>query len=157
MTEEPVRMHLQRPRGRLVRLVAILSIAVSLVACAGSPGLLKVSDAWVRAVADVGQPSAAYLVIANGTGAADALLSVSTPAAGMAGLHETMTSGGMTSMTEIPRIDVPAGSTVQLAPGGRHVMLMQLSAPLVAGAKVELDLVFEHAGRVVVQAEVRQG
>jgi copper(I)-binding protein len=134
--------------------LAALVLAVALAACSSTGGRITVADAWVRAVPAAGQPSAAYFVIRN-DGDADALMSVSSPAAGMAGLHQTTTTGGMTGMQEIPKIDVPAHASVSLAEGGYHVMLMDLAAPLAAGATVELDLQFQHAGRIVVKAAVR--
>ena len=140
--------------------VLLLAFALTIAGCTsgatGTPGQMAVTGAWVRATASVGQTTAAYFSIANGTGTSDALLSVSSPAAGMAQIHETTMASGMTGMHEISRLDVPAGGTVTLAPGGYHVMLMNLTAPLNAGATVELNLVFEHAGQLVVKAEVRK-
>jgi hypothetical protein len=76
----------------------------------------------------------------------------------MVELHETSTdASGMTGMHPVARIEVPAGGEVKLQPGGFHLMLMSLTKPLAVGDKVEIDLVFEHAGRIVVQAEVRSG
>ena len=126
-------------------------------ASAGSPGGLSVSDSWVRA-AGTDQPTAAYLVIDNQTAAADALVGVSSPDAATCELHETMTDpSAMTGMQPVDRVEVPAGGQVRLAPGGFHVMVMGLRRPLANGDQVELDLQFEHAGRVVVRAEVRNG
>ena len=138
-------------------LALLLMIAACTTGAAGTPGRVTVTGAWVRAAAVAGQTTAAYFTIANGTTTNDALLIVSTPAAGMAQIHETTMSSGMMGMHEVPRVDVPAGGTVQFAPGGYHVMLMSLTAPLDAGATVELNLVFEHAGKVVVKAGVRKG
>ena len=134
--------------------LAALFLAVAVAACSNAGARITIADAWVRAVPAAGQPSAAYFVIRN-DGDADTLMSVSSPAAGMAGLHQTTTAGGMTGMQEISQIEVPARSSVPLAEGGFHVMLMDLAAPLAAGSTVELDLVFQHAGRIVVQAAVR--
>ena len=64
---------------------------------------------------------------------------------------------GMAGMKPVDRVAVGAGATVRLEPGGYHLMIMRLSKTLAAGDTVELDLTFEHMGRVVVQAEVRQG
>jgi hypothetical protein len=139
----------------------LLTILLTIAGCAsgstGTPGRVTVTDAWVRAAAVAGQTTAAYFTIANGTTTNDALLGVSTPAAGIAQIHETTMSSGMMGMRDVPRVNIPAGGTVQFAPGGYHVMLMSLTAPLAAGATVELTLVFEHAGTVVVKAEVRKG
>ena len=102
------------------------------------------------------QPAAAYLSIVNASGTADALLSASSPGAASVELHETaMASDGMMGMHPVARLDVPAGGSVALAPGGYHLMINGLTTTLRAGDRLELDLVFDHAGRVVVQAEVR--
>jgi copper(I)-binding protein len=68
-----------------------------------------------------------------------------------------LTAGLSTVTEEAVLLEVPAGGTVTLAPGGYHLMIMGLTKTLEVGGKLELDLVFEHAGKVVVQAEVRQG
>jgi hypothetical protein len=160
-------MRSSRPSSASAALRALLGLCFvlgSASACttgatpAASPAGLTVGDAWVRAAPTTGGPTGAYLVIVNPAGQADALISVSSPAAGMVQMHQTTTDmNGMTGMSEIPRLDVPAGATVRLAPGGYHLMMMGLKAPLAVGATVELDLVFEHAGKVVVQAAVRAG
>lgn len=147
-------------RARLLSVLASAVVAASLAACSsgGAAGAPTISDAWARPSMGMDQPAAAYMVITNSTGQADALLSVSTPGASSVEIHETSTdTSGMTGMHPVARIDVPAGGTVKLAPGGFHLMIMGLTKPLEVGGKLELDLVFEHAGKVVVQAEVRQG
>lgn len=119
---------------------------------------LTVSGAWARAVAVTGQPSAAYMVISNGSGQPDALLSVSSPGASMVEVHETTTDGtGMTAMHPVDRVAIPGEGEVTLQPGGTHLMLMGLTKPLEVGSTIELDLMFQHAGRMVVMAEVRDG
>ncbi len=146
-------------RARLLSVLMSAVVAASLAACSsGAATAPTISDAWVRPPAGMDKPAAAYMVITNSSGQADALLSVSTPAASSVEIHETSTdASGMTGMHPIARLEVPAGGTVTLAPGGFHLMIMGLTKPLEVGGKLELDLVFERAGKVVVQAEVRQG
>jgi hypothetical protein len=60
------------------------------------------------------------------------------------------------SMRKVDSIPVPAGGTVDLVPGGYHVMLMGLRQPLADGAKVPLTLVFEKAGEIKIEVTVRQ-
>ena len=150
---------------RLVATIVACLLAGVAVGCSGgataspsqAPGL-TVTGAWVRAEEDVAQMTAAYLVIANAGPADDALVSVSSPGAMSVGMHETtMDASGMMGMHPVDRIPVPAGGSVTLAPGGYHLMIMGLKAPLKVGDHLELDLVFDHGGSVVVQAEVRQG
>jgi copper(I)-binding protein len=136
-------------------MLAVAVILALVTACTAPEGSLQVSGAWVRAAASVNGPTGGYFVVANAAGADDALVAASSPAAGMVEMHETTTSGGMTGMQPVARVVVPGGGTVEFKPGGYHLMLMRLSAPLQAGTKVELALTFERAGRVVVQADVR--
>ncbi len=154
-------------RARIPALALVIGLVVVLGGCSssgasGSPagsaaGGIAVSGAWARAAAQDGT-SAAYLTIDNAGSSADRLLSVSTPAAGSSQVHETMSdASGMTGMQPVDGIDVPAGGQVQLKPGGYHIMLMELTKALTAGETIQLTLVFQKAGPVVVTAEVRQG
>ncbi len=146
-----------RVLGALVALVVLGAIAGCSIGATPSPaGTLTIADPWVRITGGQDQPAAAYLSIVNTGGTADALLSASSPGAANVELHETaMASDGMMGMHPIARLDVPAGGSVALAPGGYHLMVNGLTTALKAGDRLELDLVFDHAGRVVVQAEVR--
>ena len=150
---------LRRIAGVLAPFVLMAITATLLAGCsaaATSPAAgLTVSGAWARATADPARGSAAYLTIANPTAQADTLTSVASPIASVE-MHQTMTdASGMTGMSPVQSIAVPAGGTVTLEPGGYHLMLMNLTKPLAAGDTIELDLVFQHAGKVTVQAEVK--
>jgi copper(I)-binding protein len=68
-----------------------------------------------------------------------------------------MDASGMTGMVEMASVEVAAGATVKLLPGGMHLMITGLTRSLKVGEALELDLVFQHAGKIVVNAEVRQG
>ena len=150
-----------RSRPAAIAALVIPFLAVVLSGCAAAPqgsagGAVTVADAWVRP-ADAGQASAAYLAITNGTPAEETLVGASTPVAGSAAVHQTTTdANGMTGMHEASLV-IPAGQTVQLDPGGYHLMLMDLTQTLTPGTTVPLTLTFEHAGPLQVQAEVRGG
>jgi copper(I)-binding protein len=146
-----------RPKRVLLAFVAFGVGAATFIAACSGPGAPQVAEAWARPGA-AGAESAAYLTITAPGGQADALLSASSPAANMVQLHEVSTDAqGMTGMQHIDRLDIPAGETVRLEPGGYHLMLMGLTAELAVGGTIELTLVFERAGNVVVEAEIRQG
>lgn len=139
---------------------AALGVAlVALAACStGAATAPTISDAWVRPAMGPERPAAGYMVITNTSGQADALLSVSMAGASSVEIHQTTSdASGMMGMHPIPRLEVPAGGTVKLEPGGYHLMIMGLTTPLEVGSKVTLELVFERAGTVVVEADVRQG
>ena len=102
--------------------------------------------------------AAAYLVLVNETGRADALVSAASPAAAAVELHETTAgASGMMAMHPVDRIDLPADGRVALEPGGLHVMLIDLVSELAVGDTIELTLTFEHAAPVTVSATVREG
>lgn len=145
-------------RARLVLLSVSFVAAVALFGCSGSGvGAPTIEGAWARPGA-VGAESAAYLTVRGLAGQADALLSASSPEAMSVELHEsTEDAQGMMGMKPIDRLDILAGETVELKPGGRHLMVMGLKKELVVGGTLQLELVFENAGKVVVQAEIKQG
>ena len=140
----------------------LVATMTAVAACSGAAGpsatgTPAIAGAWARP-APAGGNTAAYFTITGAAGQADALLSASSPAADMVQVHEVTTdASGMTGMHPIDRLDIPAGATVTLEPGGYHIMVMGLKDELAVGGTVEIDLVFEHAGRIVVQAEIRQG
>lgn len=137
----------------LIGLVGLMAAGCS-AAPAAAPPTLTVADAWMRPAA-AGGTSAAYLTITN-AGAADTLLAVHCTIAGSVMIHQTTTdASGMTGMSMLDNLPVPAGTTVSLKPGGLHVMVTGLTRPLAAGERIELQLVFEHAGSVTVAAAVR--
>jgi copper(I)-binding protein len=144
---------------RVLGVAAAFTLALSAGACSAGPGgtAPTVSGAWVRPPQGVELPGAGYFVVTGGS-QADALLSASSPVAGSVEIHETSTdASGMTGMHPISRLEVPAGATVTFKPGGYHLMLMGVTGTLTVGGTVQIDLTFEKAGKISVQAEVRQG
>jgi copper(I)-binding protein len=115
---------------------------------------VTVRDAWARATPPGMTVAAAYLTLAGGT-RGDRLLGAVTPRAAMAELHVVTESDGMSRMRQTDGVEVPAGSTVTLAPQGTHVMLMGLGEPLVAGQQFPLTLRFADAGAMTVMVTVR--
>jgi len=97
----------------------------------------------------------AFMLIKNTTGQDDMLLSASSDVAAETQIHQTTMSDGIMSMAEVFGIEIPAGGQAELKPGGYHVMLIGLKEELKAGKTVTLRLVFQNAGEVVVEAEVR--
>ena len=131
------------------RLLIVSAIAV-LAACSQPTGPeVKVADAWARATAP-GQGGAVYATIDNMGGTGDRLLSVATDRASMAMIHEGGTENGVARMRMVHSLDVPAGAQAKLAPGGNHIMLEGLKAPLAAGDKFQLTMRFERSGSIAV-------
>ena len=90
-----------------------------------------------------------YLKLQN-SGPADRLVGASAPVSSSVELHSMTMEGDVMRMRQLEAIDVPAGKTVELKPGGLHLMLMGLKAPLKAGDSFVLKLRFEKAGEVAV-------
>jgi copper(I)-binding protein len=110
-----------------------------------------VANAWVRATSAPQQPAGGYLTITSARGGK--LVAVSSPA-GMTEMHEMAMDGTVMRMRQVNAIDLPAGKPVELKPGGLHLMLMGLKAPLKKGDQVPLTLRFEKAGEVKVELKV---
>jgi copper(I)-binding protein len=87
-------------------------------------------------------------------GAADQLISASSPVASEVQLHEMAMEGNVMRMRQVKEVVVPAGATVELKPGGLHLMFMNIKAPLAAGETVPVKLKFAKAGEVEVKMPV---
>ena len=117
----------------------LFALALALVA-APSFAQVAVADAWVRGTVAAQKATGAFM---NLTSPADsALVSASSPVAGLVEVHEMAMDGGVMKMRAIPQLPLPAGKTVSLKPGGYHVMLMDLKGPLKEGETVPIALTF---------------
>ncbi|EKP95650.1 copper chaperone PCu(A)C [Thermaerobacter subterraneus] len=121
---------------------------------AGEPAV-TVTGAWVRA-ASKGDMSAAFFVVENKGSKAVRLTGVRTDVAATAEIHQTTQEGSTARMQRVEGIEVPAGGRVELAPGGYHVMMMDLQRDLKAGDQIQLTLQFDGGHEVTVTAEVRE-
>jgi copper(I)-binding protein len=113
---------------------------------------VRIDEPWARATPPGAKIGAGYMKISGGP---DRLLGARTPAAAKVELHITEKKGDVMRMREVKAYDVPAKGSFDLAPGGAHLMLIDLKAPLREGAKVPLTLRFEKAGEVKVELQVR--
>lgn len=153
------------PARALVRSAARIAVVVWAVTtipffaqaafAGGAVPALSVSGAWVRAVPPVSKNSAGYLVIEN-SGAQDVLLGAAVEGARVTEIHEMVRSGDGMAMRRRTELAVPAAGRVELAPGGLHLMLIDLQRPLQAGEKRGAVLRFRNAGDVNVVLDVRQ-
>lgn len=117
-------------------------------------GDLTIEHAWSRATIGAGRPAVFYVEIANAGADDDALTGISTPAASMPMLHETVVTNGVASMPHAMSVPVLAGQSTELAPGGYHGMLMGLTTALKEGDSFPVTLTFAKAGEVTVNVEV---
>jgi copper(I)-binding protein len=119
-------------------------------------GDLVISSPWSRATPAGSQVAAGYVVITNKGLSAERLVSFTTDLAGQPEVHEMSNEGGVMKMRPLSKgLVIPAGGSVKLEPGGYHLMLLQLKKPLTAGQRFKATLVFEKAGPVEVEFEVR--
>ncbi|MDE2445109.1 MAG: copper chaperone PCu(A)C [Alphaproteobacteria bacterium] len=132
-------------------------LMLGLASCAFADGSMMIMKPTAAASLTPGATTgAAYLDIINMGKEADNLLRISTPAADMAMLHESKDENGVMKMEMLDKLEIPAGATVKISPGHLHIMLMGLKAPLKEGDHVALDLVFEKASNVKVDAVVKK-
>ncbi|WP_243634446.1 copper chaperone PCu(A)C [Roseicella frigidaeris] len=134
-------------------LAAALLPALPLAARAQQAGDLRIAEPWTRAAGQSGT-GAGFLTIANQGGAADRLIGASTPAARVTEIHTHVREGDVLRMRPVAAVEIPAGQTVTLQPGGFHLMLIGLLAPLIQGQTVPVTLRFERAGEVQVTLAV---
>lgn len=116
---------------------------------------IEIADAWARPGRE-GGVSAVYMNILNGTSQADTLISLSSPVAGMAEVHETYEQEeGMMGMRPAGTVITPARDNLSLEPGGLHVMLMQLNRELTEGDSLEVTVNFANAGEMTLTVPVQ--
>ncbi|EUB95482.1 protein of unknown function DUF461 [Rhizobium sp. CF080] len=133
-------------------LFAATGIAFSGAAADEAPvkfGNLEITSAFTKAMLP-GQPvGGGYLTVKNNGPADDMLVSVASPAAGTVELHEMAMQGEVMRMRKLDTgIAIPAGKTVELTPGGLHLMFMKVKEPFKQGDKVPVTLTFEKAGKM---------
>jgi copper(I)-binding protein len=115
---------------------AVLGLMPSFSSAAGAT--LEVHDAWIREAPPTASVLAAYMVISN-TGAAPAeITAIASPDFDHTELHRTVVEGDVARMIPIEKVEIPAGDTISLDPGGTHLMLINPLRPLHAGDTVTL-------------------
>jgi copper(I)-binding protein len=141
-------------RLALAALVAVLALPA--LALDYKLGAIEIGHPWSRATPPTAESGGGYLVLKNTGTTPDRLIAVKSPAADKVEIHEMKMDGNIMRMREVERgIEIPPGATVELKPGGFHVMFMGLKAPFAKEAKVPLTLVFEKAGSIDVDLMVQ--
>lgn len=136
---------------RILTATLAASLFVASAALAQS-GTITVENAWSRA-AMAGRNGAVFLTIVD-KGQADTLVSASSPVAERVEVHESLMDQGVMKMREVKGLTVTPEKPVTLAPGGYHIMLMNLKQPLSEGDKIQVTLNFQKAGAVSTTAVV---
>lgn len=151
----------------MLRTLMSLAAAIALASCSPAAGptaeptsapsapVMRVESLSVTPTPGGRSASAGYLTLRNSGGAPDTLVAIASPAAGRIDIHETRTNAqGVAQMFPIGSVAVPAGGHVTFAPGGLHLMLMDLRAPLAEGERIAMTFEFERSGSMQVEAIV---
>lgn len=147
----------------MLSIVSRLACAV-LLSCMAAPmqaqevkvGDLVIAQPWTRATPGGAKVGGAFLTIENKGSSPDRLISATTDIAAKVEVHEMKTDNGVMAMRPSESgVTIDPGKTVKLAPGGYHLMLFDLKAPLKQGDKVPVTLQFEKAGKVNLSFDVQ--
>ncbi|MBV8698686.1 MAG: copper chaperone PCu(A)C [Bradyrhizobium sp.] len=152
-------------RNRIFKpLAGLAMLAVMMSSLLGAParaeevkaGDLVISQAWSRATPRGAKTGGGFLTIENKGSAPDRLVAVSGDFADKIEVHEMAVKNGVMTMRAVENgLTIEPGKTVTLAPGGYHLMMLDLKAPLKQGDKLPVTLQFEKAGTVVVTLDVQ--
>ncbi len=120
------------------------------------PTTIVIDNAWSRATPGGATVGAGYFTVTNKGSVSDRLIGVTSAVADHAEVHEMAMKDGVMTMRPLTNgIEIKPGETVQLKPGGNHVMMFGLKQPLTAGEKVKGTLTFEKAGTVDIEYAVQ--
>jgi periplasmic copper chaperone A len=136
--------------------VGLTGLALTLASQAVLGQALEVEGAKVRAVPPVSTTTAAFMVLHNSGDSDLAVVDARSPAADITELHNHLDVEGVMQMRRVPEITVPAGGSAELAPGGLHLMLIDLVVPLHEGDEVEITLVLDNDETLTLEAPVRR-
>ena len=141
----------------LIGLVLIGTATTSALAHDFEVGAIAVQHPWVKEAPTAAPVVAGYLELQNGGTTADRFVGGSTAEAKRVEIHETTTLDGVAKMRRLTEgVALNAGETVELKPGGIHLMLVEPTKQFAAGDKVSVTLEFEKAGKVDVQFVVKK-
>lgn len=139
-----------------MRIAMFVALALGLAAAAQAQ--VNVSNAWVRGTVPGQKATGAFMQLKSARGAT--LVAAESPAAGAVEIHAMRMEGNVMRMRAIGSLELPAGQTVELKPGGYHAMLLDLKAPLKKGDVVPLRLKVRgkdgEVAEIDVAAEVRE-
>jgi copper(I)-binding protein len=135
---------------KLIKNLTALLVAGTVLAVQAQT--VDVKDAWARTTVQGQKASGAFMKLTAKEGTR--LVGVSSPVAGVTEVHEMKMDGDVMRMRALAGLDLPAGQTVELKPGGYHVMLMDLKTALRKDSSIPLTLVFKNANGVESKLEV---
>ena len=140
--------------GAFITLLCLLSTGLSSLSHASE--MLHWKDAWVRSMPPGAQVSAAYGMLMNHGDQTVTLSAVSSEISSTAEMHEVIADGDQRRMAELESIDIAPHQTLIFEPGGRHIMLLDITAPPVEGETVEICAVSAAGTRACTAASVQR-
>ncbi len=145
---------------QIVQLLATTVILAGLLAAPAraeevKAGDLVITQAWSRATPGGAKVGGGYLTIENKGSTPDRLIGGSADVADKVQVHEMTMKNGVMTMRQLDKgLVIEPGKTVKLAPGGYHLMLLDLKSPLKQGDKLPVTLEFEKAGKVTLSFDI---
>jgi hypothetical protein len=140
---------------RLALAAALAFLSVPASAQDYKVGALEITRPWTRATPATAQSGGGFLTVTNKGTTADRLIAARSTASDKVEVHEMRMDGNVMRMRELEKgLEIPAGATVMLKPGGYHIMFMGLKAPFAKDARVPVTLVFEKAGSIDIVLDV---
>ena len=112
---------------------------------------IEISNIYAKATPPNTKNSAMFFNIKNNTNQTIKLISVSSSASKTSELHTHLHKDGMMEMVQVDSIEVPANGETKLMPGGLHVMLMDINAPIKEGDKIEATLGFDNGEKITIK------
>ena len=137
------------------RFMLALTLAANSWLAAAQPDI-QIENAWVREAPPSARMLAAYMTLKNPADQDQVLVEVQSPAFSHVMLHRSEVIDGVARMIHLDEVVIPAGGSVQLEPGGLHLMMPAPETRLSAGDRVPLVLLFADGNQIEVQAEVRK-
>ena len=134
----------------ITKLFGVVALTLT---CGARAQSIEVKDAWIRGTVPAQRGTGAFMEITGKS--AVRLIGAASPVAGTVEIHNRTMTNGVMKMFAVDGIDVAAGKTIKLAPGGYHVMMMDLKAALPKGSTVPLTLVFKDAKGVESKMELK--
>ncbi|MCP5230948.1 MAG: copper chaperone PCu(A)C [Zoogloeaceae bacterium] len=135
--------------------VSLLHLTVPALAADSAADRIEISDAWARAMPPMQPTSAMFLTLKNKDAVEHALIAADSDVARSVELHTHIMEEGVARMRQVERIDIPANGSASLAPGGFHVMLIGLHAPLKEGEALSATLTFEDGSTKTLAVPIR--
>ncbi len=137
---------------RLIFAATLAFLSVPAAAHDYKVGALEITNPWTRATPATAQSGGGFLTVTNKGTAPDRLIAARSTASAKVEVHEVRMENNVMKMRELEKgLEIPAGTTVMLKPGGYHIMFMGLKAPIAKDSQIPVTLVFEKAGSIDIE------